>query len=159
MSLWLLRIGVSVVARTDILPVDGMLAELRVMAGEEVAAWIEAIDLKSDDGLNVGLSANAEKQVQIYGKAYSDLVAFVTDQEEKIAIAASQGGAGSTAGPAAPISTVPVRSFENDMVLVSRKKRDGDALEWAWVRRANQEKWKTRERPISSAQQAGSGPP
>lgn len=158
MSLWLLRIGVSVVARSDILPVDGMLAELREVAGEEAAAWIEAVDLKSDDPRNTDLCAKAGEGQEVFGQAYDYLVVFVKEEEEKIARAASQSGAGGTAASAAPSSTVPVRSFENDMVLVSRNKKDGDALEWAWVRRVNQEKWKKRESSASAAQRAGSVP-
>lgn len=140
--------GISVVARADILPVDGMLGKLREVAGEEAAAWIEAVDLTSVDARNAGLSAEAEKQVQVFGQAYDNLVAFVTKEEENIAASS------------APVSTVDQarsRSFEKDMVLVSRQ-RCSDEPEWAWVRRVNQEKWKNFESAALAAQQAGSVP-
>lgn len=149
--------GVSVVARADILPVDGMLGELREVAGEEAAAWIEVIDLKSVDARNAGLSAKVDKQVEVYGQAYADLVEFISKEEEKIAVAASQCNAGGAAASAAPVSTVAGRSFENDMVFVARQK-DDDEPEWAWVRRVNQEKWKKFESAASAAQRTGSVP-
>lgn len=149
MSLCLLRVGVSVVARADILLVEGMLVELREEAGEEAAAWIEAIDLKSVDARNAGLSAKTDKQVEVFGQAYADLVEFIS-KEEKIAVAASQSNAGGAAASAAPVSTVAGRSFENDMVLVARQK-DNDEPEWAWVRRVTQEKWKKFEVAASAA--------
>lgn len=156
MSLWLLRVGVSVIARADILPVDGMLGELREVAGEEAAAWIEAIDLKSVDACNAGLSAKADKQVKVFGQAYADLVEFIS-KEEKIAVAASQSNAGGAAASAAPVSTVAGRSFENDTVLVARQK-ENEEPEWAWVRRVNQGKWKQFESAASAAQRTGSVP-
>ena len=149
--------GVSVITRADILPVDGMLGELRELAGEEAAAWIEATDLKSVDARNAGLSAKANKQVKGFGQAYADLVEFISKEEEKIAVAVSQSNAGGAAASAAPVSTVAGRSIENDMVLVARQK-DEEEPEWAWVRRVNQEKWKKFESAASAAQRTGSVP-
>lgn len=137
-----------------------MLGKLREVAGEEAAAYIEAIDLKSVDARNAGISAKADKQVAVFGQAYADLVAFVTKEEETIAVTASQSGAGGIAASAAPVSTVDLagkRTFENGMVLVARQK-DSNEPEWAWVRRVNQEKWKSFESPALAAQQAGSVP-
>lgn len=155
MSLWLLRVGVSVVARADILPVDDVLGKLREVAGEEAAACIEAIDLKSLDARNGELSSKAGKQVEIFGQAYAEFKEFVNEKEKKIADSTSQvgvrvmAGAGMPAGLAAPVSTVAlssVRSFEKDMVLASRQKYC-DEPEWAWVRRVNEDKWKKFESP------------
>lgn len=95
--------------------------------------------------LSGGLSAKAQEQVEVFGQAYADLVAFVAKEEEKIAAMASQSGVRSTAASAAPVSTVAGRSFEMDMVLVSRQKNSDEPLESAWVRRVNQEKWKNFE--------------
>lgn len=158
MSLWLVRVGVSIFARADILPVDGVLGTLRDLAEEEAAAFIEAIDLNRVDARSGGLSAKAQEQVEVFGQAYADLVAFVAKEEEKIAAMASQSGVRSTAASAAPVSTVAGRSFEKDMVLVSRQKNSDEPLESAWVRRVNQEKWKNFESRDSAAQGTGSVP-
>lgn len=158
-SLWLLRVGVSVVARADILPVDDVLGKLREVAGEEGAAYIEAIDLNSLDARNRGLSLKAEQQVEVFGQAYRDFVAFVSEEEEKIVATAREVGAGGIAGggvpaaSAAPIATVALarrRSYETDMVLASRQKYC-DEPQWAWVRRVNVTKWKDFESPAGDA--------
>ena len=178
-SLWLVRVGVSVVARADILPVDDMIGKLREVAGEEAARYIEAIDLQTFQARDGGLSSRAIKQKEVFGRAYADLVTFAEEQEKNIVVATRELGAGETATlgggatsgkvdggtPAAsraPMSTVAPaggRSFESDMVLESRQ-RGTDAPEWAWVRRVNVAKWQKFENPSPTpAAQATGGVP
>jgi len=175
-SLWLVRVGVSAVTRADILPVDEMIDKLREVAGEEAAAYIEAIDLKSFDARNGGLSSRAAKQKEVFDQAYADLVKFVKEQENGIVKArelgvgedATSGGGGASGnapGAGSPALTAPTstvgstgkRSFEGDMVLESRQ-RGTDPPEWAWVRRVNLEKWKRFE-SSNPAPAAQPGPP
>lgn len=68
-SLWLLRVSVSVVARADLLPVDDLLEKLREVGGEEIAAQIKALDLKSTFGSEEVLGPNVERQMEVFGKA------------------------------------------------------------------------------------------
>lgn len=165
-SLWLVRVGVSAVTRADILPVDEMIDKLREVAGEEAAAYIEAIDLKSFDARNGGLSSRAAKQKEVFDQAYAELALFVEEQERSIVAkarelgvdeAATAGGGLASGNPSgarpaastAPMSTVGwagKRSFEGDMVLESRQ-RGTEPPQWAWVRRVNLEKWKRFESP------------
>lgn len=46
-SLWLLRVGIFVVSRADVLPVDDMMGKLREVAGEEATGIIGEVDLKA----------------------------------------------------------------------------------------------------------------
>ena len=178
-SLWLLRVGLSVVARADILPVDDVIGALREVAGEEATAYIEAIDLGSFEARHGGLSSKAVKQKEVFDEAYSELVTFVQEQESGIAVTSRELGAGDTAtlgggvasdnpviglpaASTAPVSTVAPagkRSFENDMVLESRQ-RGTDPPQWAWVRRVNLEKWQRFEHPnpVVATQAKGATP-
>lgn len=169
-SLWLLRVGVSVVARAEILPVDNLMGKLREVAGEETAAYIEAIDVKSFEARNGGLSSKVVKQKEVFDGAYTDLATFVLEQEKNIVVTSRELGAGDTAtlgggatsenaaigvpaASTAPVSTVSPtgkRSFEREMVLKSRQ-RGNDPPQWAWVRGVNLEKWQRFEDPISAA--------
>ena len=166
MSLWLVRVGVSAVTRADILPVEDIIDMLREVAGEEAAAYIEAVDLASVEARNGGLSSRVVKQKEVFDQAYTDLASFVEEQEKSIVVTARELGVGGTAtsskdgtsgnaaggcpaASTAPISTVASagkRSFEGDMVLESRQ-RGADPPQWAWVRRVNVEKWRRFESP------------
>ncbi|CAN0201907.1 unnamed protein product [Scytosiphon promiscuus] len=151
-ALWLLRVGVSVVARADIVPVDAVIDELRGIVGENAAAYIEAIDLNSVQARNGGISAKAEEQKEVFGQAYADLAKFVAEQEECIVgntrdlgagEAATVGGGATSANAAGGAGK---QSFEGDMVLESRQ-RGNDPPEWAWVRVVNLDKWQKFESP------------
>lgn len=87
MSLFLLRVGISVVARADVLPVDTLMGKLREVAGEEVAGCIERVDLESlhqppggDHASSIG------KNVEVFGTAYANLAKLVEQEEETIAV-------------------------------------------------------------------------
>lgn len=154
-SLWLLRVGVSVVARADVLPVDDVLGKLREVAGEEVAATINALDLpiEADDDI----AASVGRKVEVFQQAYDSLVEFVEEEEKKFmqttrtiggaAVGALSGGttpiAGTTTGQPPSGHTAGKRSFETDMELVHRN-RGGSVggIEYAWVRKSNVSAWK-----------------
>lgn len=166
-SLWLIRVGASFVARVDIFPADDMIKELRALALEEGAAYIEALDVKSLQQSGQELADDVQQRVEVFGKAYAELCKFVSDEEEKIIVTKRTLGPASSGatsrGVSASRSRAPnsgsavgggagagKRSFEDDMVL-SLRLRDGDEPECAWVRRENEEKWKTFERRPNSA--------
>lgn len=109
--------GISVVARADILPADDMITKLREVAGEEAAARIEAIDLDSFAARGRGISRRVGKQTEVFGQAYADFAKFVAEEESNIvvtirdidagcaSVSGKNAGGGSTAS-AAPVSTI-----------------------------------------------------
>ncbi|CAM9117018.1 unnamed protein product [Ectocarpus sp. 4 AP-2014] len=84
-SLWLLRVGMSVVTRADVLPVNDMMGKLREVAGEEAVGCIESLDLESWKINGGDLASNVGEKTGVFGTAYADLVKFVLQEEEKIA--------------------------------------------------------------------------
>ncbi|CAN0349360.1 unnamed protein product [Ascophyllum nodosum] len=169
LSLWALRVGISFIARADVLPMEEMLATLKEIVGEEVANRMEALDLRcASDGAGA-MQSNLDRQVEVYGKAYKELVGFVAKEEEKVAemarvvgntttggkpsgIAASiagnvalPGGQGHPARQSTAGSTLLTskRSFEEDMVYASRVVKSTGEVEMAWVRRDNRTAWET----------------
>lgn len=168
MSLWLVRAGVSVIARADVLPVDDMMGKLREVAGEEAAAYIEAFDAKSFQGGGQSLTEHVQENVELFSEAYAELVKFVEEEEKKIIIskrkvdpvgAGTASPSGVRSGSRAPIAgSAPgvgsaatsiarwagQRSFESDMIL-SLRQRDEDEPEWAWVRKDNHARWQNFE--------------
>ncbi|CAN0447565.1 unnamed protein product, partial [Ascophyllum nodosum] len=77
LSLWLLRVGVSVVARADLLPMDDIMATLKEVVCEDVAEKMEALDLRHASDGEGATQSNLDRQVEIYGKAYRELAEFV----------------------------------------------------------------------------------
>lgn len=138
----------SVVVRADILPVDSLLEKLRELAGEEISAQIEGIDLSDlgDFGVGDGIANAIDDRVKVFGKAYATLQDFVEAEENKLvktpgvsASMACTAAGGDPGRPVLPSHGAEKRSFEEDMALVHRV-RDGSA-EYAWVRKENIEAW------------------
>lgn len=159
--MWLVRVGVSVIARADVLPVDSMMGKLREVAGEEAASYIEALDVNRLQEGGHSLTESVEEKVELFSEAYAELVKFVEEEEKKIIISKRNvdppGPAGADAliadsatsvGSADASMAHPAgqRSFERDMTLALRQRDNGEP-EWAWVRRDNQERWKKFESP------------
>ena len=146
---------------------DDMLVTLKEIVGEDVVSKMSALDLRrASDGLET-MQSNLDKQVQVYGNAYKDLVEFVEKEEEKMAettrivggtttsgnpsdIASpiarnitSRGGQGHLARQPTAESSVPTckRSFEEDMVYVNRVARSTGEVEFAWVHKNNKKAW------------------
>ena len=114
------------------------------------------------------MQSNLDRRVEVYGKAYKELMEFVEKEEAKIAEMARVVGntttGGKPSGIAAPIagnialpggqghsarlstagSTLHTkRSFEEDMVYASRVVKSTGKVELAWVRRDNKTAWET----------------
>ena len=133
LTLSVLRLGVSFIARADLLPVSDMLATLKEVVGEDVANKMEALDLRrGSDGVGATQS-NLDRQVEVYGRAYEDLAEFVKEEEEQIA-----GKTTHVVGRTIPTGE---RSFERDMVFASRLESSTGQVELAWVRRDNKKAW------------------
>lgn len=164
-----MRVGISVAARADILPVDDVMGKLREVAGEEAAAYIDALDLGSlQEGQS--LADIVQENVAVFSKAYAELVKFVEKQEDKMVVekgrvgpvtpGTASGGVSSSGSPA-PIAGGAVsgggaalqpgkRSFDGDMVF-SVRRRGEEEPECAWVRRDNEKKWQNGESPSAPA--------
>ena len=104
MSLWLLRVGISAVARADVLPVDDVVGKLREVAGEETAELIDNLDLRGYRPSGQDLVDKVKDQAEVFDKAYSELTKWVDAKEDEISAATGEireveGGA-HTAGKA-----------------------------------------------------------
>eukprot|EP00903_Cladosiphon_okamuranus_P020516 g18834.t1 len=60
-----------------------VMGKLGEVAGEEAAAYIEVLDLKSLQDAGQRLTESIDKRVKVFSKAYAELVKFI-DKEEKI---------------------------------------------------------------------------
>eukprot|EP00752_Nemacystus_decipiens_P001293 g1285.t2 len=174
-SLWLLRVGISIVARADILPVDDVIGKLREVAGEEAAAYIQTLDLETLHDAGQSLADRIQEKVEIFSTAYAELVKFVNKEEEKIILnkrpvdppvavgpgatvlsdtstgsrAPIAGGAvgGGSAATAQPASATRAAGEMSfhHDMVLALRQRGEDEPEYAWVRRDNEKKWKNYE--------------
>ena len=136
LSLWVLRLGVTFIARADLLPMDDMLATLKEVVGEEVANRMETLDLRRASDRVGTTQSDLNRQVKVYGNAYEDLAEFVKEEEKQIA-------AKMTHVVGITVPTGEERSFERDMVFASRVDSSTGEVELAWVRRDNKNAWET----------------
>lgn len=137
--LWLVRVGVSVVTRADVLPVDDLPGVLREVAGVEIAATIDALDLTSFKASGSGIAANFKDWVEMFEGAYQELAKFVEEEEKKIMETRTAVGRDLSRGSA----NAGKRSYEKDMVFEVRSRGGADGeVEHAWVRRSNVTAWK-----------------
>ncbi|CAM9778558.1 unnamed protein product, partial [Pylaiella littoralis] len=81
-SLWLLPVGISVVTRADILPVDGVMETLEEVAGEEAAGILGEIDLGGRRPSGQDLVDKVNGQEQVFGTAYAELAKWVQQKED-----------------------------------------------------------------------------
>lgn len=110
-SLWLLRVGISVVTRADVLPIDDVMGKLREVAGQEAAGCIESLDSESWKVDGGDLASSVGAKTEVFGTAYAELVRFVLQEEEKIASderVIQDPAAGAMSGASSP-SPVPSR--------------------------------------------------
>lgn len=83
-SLWLLRVGISVVTRADILPVEGVTEFLEEVAGGEPADMLGEIDLQGQHPSGQDLVDKVNGQKQVFGMAYAELSKWVQQKESEI---------------------------------------------------------------------------
>ncbi|CAB1103818.1 unnamed protein product [Ectocarpus sp. CCAP 1310/34] len=73
-ALWTVRVGVSVVSRADILPVDDVMGKLREVAGEEAATMIGEIDVRGHCSLSgQDLVQEVDRKAEVFGSAFNKL--------------------------------------------------------------------------------------
>lgn len=76
--------GISVITRADILPVDGVMKTLEEVAGEEAAGILGEIDLQGQRPSGQDLVDKVNGQEQVFGTAYAELAKWVQQKEDEI---------------------------------------------------------------------------
>ncbi len=83
--------GISVVSRADVLPVEDVMEKLREVAGEQAATMIGEIDHRGHCSLSgLGLVNEVDRKAEVFGSAYKKLAEWVQGKENEISAATSE---------------------------------------------------------------------